>query len=227
MNPALRASAAHVFVDDLESLSLATDDAHHLFRVLRLREGEPVTVGDGRGCWRSSTVAGDALSPVADIVVESADASLTIATAIPKGDRAEWMVQKLTELGVSDIVFLHCERSVVRWTGERAGQLLARLTRIAREAAMQSRRVWLPQLRGPVDVAAAAALPGAVMADPDGEPATSASVVDVNVVLIGPEGGFTAAERRLCTPSVNLGRNILRIETAAVCAAALFGSGRR
>ena len=222
MNPALRASAAHVFVDTLESIALSADDAHHLFRVLRLRDGESVTVSDGRGSWQSTTVTGGGLLPVGEVVAERAGQQLTIAAAIPKGDRLEWMVQKLTELGVSEIVLTHCERSVVRWKQDRAGKQLARLTRVAREAASQSRRVWLPRLGGPVDIAAVAGLPGAALADPDGDPA-SALPGRINVVLIGPEGGFTDAERHLCPQSVGLGPHILRVETAAVCAAVLFG----
>lgn len=223
MNPALRASAAHVFVDGLDSVSLSAHDAHHLFRVLRLRDGEPVTVSDGRGSWQSSTVADGGLRPVGEVVFEPAGTQLTIATAIPKGDRLEWMVQKLTELGVSEIVLLNCERSVVRWKDDRAGKQLARLARVACEAAAQSRRVWLPHLSGPVDVATTAGLPGAVVADPDGEAATA--LARPSVVLIGPEGGFTEAERQLCGRSVSLGRNILRVETAALYAAVLFGDG--
>ena len=222
MNPALRASAAHVFVDELDAVELSKDDTHHLFRVLRLRDGESVTVSDGRGSWRSSVVSASALAVTSDAVTEPAEPALTIATAIPKGDRAEWMVQKLTELGVSEIVLLHCERSVVHWKGDRGAQQLARLSRVAREAAMQCRRVWLPQLRGPVQFAEAAALPGAIVADPDGEAARGASVV-----LIGPEGGLTTAERHLCQRSICLGPNILRVETAAVAAAAIVrGNGR-
>ncbi|MEQ1872415.1 MAG: RsmE family RNA methyltransferase [Ilumatobacteraceae bacterium] len=222
MNPALRASAAHVFVDALEAISLSKDDTHHLFRVLRLRDGETVTVSDGRGEWRACTVTGNGLVPTGDVMVESAAPSITIAAAIPKGDRVEWMVQKLTELGVSEIVFMHCDRSVVRWKGDRGANQLDRLTRVAREAAMQSRRVWLPALRGPVEFAEAAAFPGAVIADPDGDAAGTATVV-----LIGPEGGFADAERQLCPLSIRLGPGILRVETAAVAAAAILGRDGR
>jgi len=222
VNPALRASAAHVFVDALDAISLSIDDAHHLFRVLRLRDGESVTVSDGRGRWQACTVTGDVLVPTGDAIVEPAAASLTIAAAIPKGDRVEWMVQKLTELGVSEIVFMHCERSVVRWKSDRGAKQLDRLARVAREAAMQSRGVWLPRLRGPVEFADAAALPGAVIADPDGVAAGTTSVV-----LIGPEGGFTDAERQLCQRSIRLGPGILRVETAAVAAAAILGRDGR
>lgn len=230
MNPALRASAAHVFVDDLEVVSLSQDDTHHLFRVLRLRDGESVTASDGRGSWRTTIVAGGVLVRHGEVNVEPVDQPLTIAAAIAKGDRTEWMVQKLTELGVSEIVFLHCERSVVRWKVDRAAQQLARMSRVAREAAMQCRRVWLPNLRGPVDFAVAAALSGAVIADPDGEPVSSGvtgGASDANVVLIGPEGGLSATEFGLCPRSVSLGPHILRVETAAVAAAAILGRSRR
>ena len=221
MNPALRASAAHVFVDALDAISLSRDDSHHLFRVLRLRDGEPVTVSDGRGGWQVCTVAGNALLPTGDVLVEPAATQLTIAAAIPKGDRVEWMVQKLTELGTSEVVFMHCERSVVRWKGERGAHQLERLARVAREAAMQSRRVWLPQLRGPVEFAEAAAFAGAVIADPEGDVAGTPSVV-----LIGPEGGFTETERQAC-PRIRLAPGILRVETAAVAAAAILGRDGR
>lgn len=220
MNPALRASAAHVFVESLDTISLSTDDTHHLLRVLRLREGEPVTASDGHGGWRPCKVSGDAIVPAGAVVLEPALTQLTIAAAIPKGDRLEWMVQKLTELGVGEIVLLHCERSVVRWKGERGVQQLARLNRVAREAAMQSRRVWLPNLRGPVEFAEMAKVPGAVIADPEGTGDAGASVV-----LIGPEGGLTEGERGMCTAAINLGPNILRIETAAVAAGAILAHG--
>lgn len=225
MNPELRASAAHVFVEVLDArdtILLSRDDAHHLFRVLRLRDRESVTVSDGRGQWRACTVSGNTLIPIGDVVAEPAPTPLTIVAAIPKGDRAEWMVQKLTELGVSEIVFMHCERSVVRWKGDRGVQQWTRLARVAREASMQSRRVWLPELRGPVEFAEAVALPGAVLADPDGETPDAASVV-----LIGPEGGFTDAERQACSRSMRLAQGILRVETAAVAAAAILGRDGR
>ena len=63
-----------------------------------------------------------------------------------KGDRPEWTVQKLTELGVDRIVPLRAARSVVRWDGERGAAAVERLRRVAREAAMQSRRCRLPEV---------------------------------------------------------------------------------
>jgi 16S rRNA (uracil1498-N3)-methyltransferase len=127
------------------------------------------------------------------------------------------MVQKLTEIGVSEIVFLHCARSVVRWEGDRAGKQLARMRRIAKEAAVQSRRVWLPTLRGPVSFTEVVATPGVVLAEPDGDPAATGTCV-----VVGPEGGFSPEELALPVPRVRVSNTVLRVETAAVVAAARF-----
>jgi 16S rRNA (uracil1498-N3)-methyltransferase len=214
VNPALRSSAAHVFVASLAHPQPEPDDAHHLFRVLRLRDGEPVTVTDGAGGWQVTTVAGAALVPDGPVHHEPAPRPCTIAAAIPKGDRVEWMVQKLTEVGATEIVFLHCARSAVRWDATKGPKQLARLHRVAREAAMQSRRVWLPVLRGPIGFAEAAMLPHATLADPAG------SVVECSpCVIIGPEGGFSPEESVVDLPRVRLGDQVLRVETAAIVAA--------
>jgi 16S rRNA (uracil1498-N3)-methyltransferase len=130
-----------------------------LLRVLRLRPGEAVSVSDGAGRWRSC-VLGDAgrLEASGEVVFVAAPSpSITVAMAVAKGDRPEWAVQKLTEIGVDRIVVLSTARGVVRWDDERAGRHMARLEAIARAAAMQSRRTWLPILDGPVDVASVVA----------------------------------------------------------------------
>ncbi|CAB4853669.1 unannotated protein [freshwater metagenome] len=154
--------------------------------------------------------------PVGAVIHEPVVPAVTIAAAIPKGDRVEWMVQKLTEVGVGEIVLLHCARSAVRWEGERGQKQLAKLRKIAREAAMQSRRVWLPTVSGPVEYAEMAAREGAVIAEPDGPPFTGATVV-----IVGPEGGFTPDELALAQATVSLSAQVLRVETAAVVAAVL------
>ncbi|MEY4339459.1 MAG: putative ribosomal small subunit methyltransferase [Actinomycetota bacterium] len=204
-----------MFVDSLEAPVPSSDDAHHLFRVLRLRDGESVTVSDGRGAWMPTTVSGTALMPAGPVQYDPALDDVTIAAAIPKGDRCEWMVQKLTEVGVARIILLHCARSVVRWDASRAPKQLDRLRRVAREAAMQSRRVWLPVLDGPLDVADAMALPGAALA----EPGATAATEPPRVVVIGPEGGFSTEELSSSIPRIGLGPTVLRVETAALVAA--------
>jgi 16S rRNA (uracil1498-N3)-methyltransferase len=217
VNPALRHSAAHVFVASIDAPELDELDAHHLLRVLRLRDGETVSVSDGRGAWRLTTLSGGVLVPVGE--VHRGDAGdrpvRTVITAIPKGDRLEWMVQKLTEFGVDRVVLLHAERSVVRWDDARAGKQLPRLQRIAKEAAMQSRRTWLPEVAPPVRFADAAALPGAAIAEP-GAPRLG----DHSVVIVGPEGGFAESELAAGLPAVSVADTVLRVETAAVAVAA-------
>jgi 16S rRNA (uracil1498-N3)-methyltransferase len=209
-----------VFVDDLESPALAPPDRHHLERVLRLRPGDPVTASDGRGGLRPCVlVAGGGLEPTGPPARHGRPSPpITVAMAAAKGERSEWAVQKLTEAGVDEIVVFVADRSVVRWEGERAGRHLERLARVAREAAMQSRRVWLPAVRGVATFAAVAARPGAALADPGGAPPS----LSTPVVLVGPEGGWSDAERACGLPRVALGDGVLRVETAAVAAGLLL-----
>jgi 16S rRNA (uracil1498-N3)-methyltransferase len=211
----LRRAAAHVLVDDVEVPDLDDAAAHHVFRVLRIRDGEVITVTDGAGSWRECRAVSSALEPVGEVEVEpGAAVALTIAFALPKADRPEWIVQKLTELGVDRIVVLHAERSVVRWPADRAAKHLVRLERVVREAVQQSRRVWVPELVGPVD--AIELLPTAVAAEPGGR----SLVASDRCIAIGPEGGWSAAELGAASDTVSLGPTVLRVETAALAAAA-------
>lgn len=217
MDEALRRSAAHVLVPDVEDAMLDEATIHHLRRVLRLRDGESITVTDGAGAWRTGTFNGAEIEAGGEVILEPApDPPLTIAVAPPKGERAEWLVQKCTEVGVDRIVWLDAERSVVRWNGDRAAQHLARFRRIATEAALQCRRVWLPVIEGPVP--ATAVLPTAAAAEPGGR----AVAVGDTTIAVGPEGGWSDAESELAGCRVSLGPHVLRVETAAVVAATLM-----
>jgi 16S rRNA (uracil1498-N3)-methyltransferase len=162
---------------------------------------------------------GPRLEPVGDVErLPPAEPPVTVAFAVVKGQRPEWAVQKLTEIGVDRIVPLLAARSVVRWpSGESSGQL-SRLRRVAREAAMQSRRAWLPVVDGVTPFAAVAAEAGAALAHPGGEPPS----LDRPVLLVGPEGGWEATELAAGLPVVGLGPSVLRAETAAVVAGALL-----
>ncbi len=228
-----RAAAAHVFVDDLERPSLGADDRHHLARVLRLRAGETVSTVDGRGRWRRCTyVAGGALEPAGDVEQPvEARPELTIGLTLTKGDRPEWAVQKLTEIGVDRVALLVSDRSVVRWDGERVDRHLHRFREVARQAAMQSRRLRLPVIEAPARVAEVLGHDrtaggehrgGIALAAPGGEPLTLA----LPSVLVGPEGGWSAAELELAPAVVDLGRSVLRTETAAVVAASVLSALR-
>jgi 16S rRNA (uracil1498-N3)-methyltransferase len=214
----VRSSSAHIVVDDVDpvggAIALDSDAEHHLFRVLRIRDGEMVTITDGRGSWRVCRAAGAALAPDGGVRRSSADRSpLTIMCAIPKRDRPEWIVQKLTELGTDRIVFLHADRSVVRWDGERAAKHVGKLQKVAAEALQQSRGVWLPTVDGPFE--AVTVLPQAVAAEPGGRSIGR----DDACVAIGPEGGWSERELAAAGGTVSLGSTILRVETAAMAAA--------
>lgn len=228
-----RRAVAQVFVDELDegpgNLELEDDDAHHLDRVLRLRAGELVVVADGRGMWRwcrfrPSAGARSVLEPVAPAQREPQQhPAITVAFAPLKGDRPEWTVQKLTELGVDRIVVLDCDRAVVRWRDGREARAIGRLRKVAREAAGQSRRVWLPRVEGPSSMAQLCASdPSVALADPDG----GAPSLDRPVLAVGPEGGWSDDERARGLPTVALGPQILRAETAAVAAGVLLSALR-
>ncbi|HEX2784795.1 MAG TPA: RsmE family RNA methyltransferase [Ilumatobacteraceae bacterium] len=220
MNPVLRGSAAHVFVESLAAPQLTTEDDHHLRRVLRIRESDVITISDGIGSWVTATLEGDGLHIASHPVAEPAQRPATIFSALPKGDRVEWIVQKLTEIGATSIGFIECSRSIVHWDEERSRRQVARLRRVAREAAMQSRRVWLPEILDVVPFSVAATQrPGCALADPAGIDEIGS---DIDTVLIGPEGGFTAAELDLVARHVALSTNVLRVETAALVAGILL-----
>ncbi|HEX3333579.1 MAG TPA: RsmE family RNA methyltransferase [Acidimicrobiales bacterium] len=235
------AAAAQVFVDDPSRPVVGEDDAHHLGRVLRLRPGEEVIATDGRGHWARALWQGDdssqslALSPVRDGAGVGGDGTvqfeppaapaLTVAFAPVKGERPEWVVQKLTELGIDRIVPLVSERSVVRWSGTRGKATVERLRRVAREAAAQCRRVWLPSVEDTLRFGDLPALGGpdeVVLAQLSGDRPNAAQ----HVVAVGPEGGWSTEELAAGLPTVGFGLSVLRAETAAVTAGALLASLR-
>ena len=150
-----------------------------------------------------------------------------VGFSLAKGERTEWAVAKLSELGVDRIVPLICERTVVRDGQGVDSRRTDRLRRIARESAVQARRLWLPEVAEPVRFAElAAALADscvpAALAEPGGAPVTLATPF----VFVGPEGGWAPSELSVGLPTVGLGPTILRIETAAVVAGALLAALR-
>ena len=222
---ALRSTSAHVLVE-AELLGVAgaigLDDAteHHLRKVLRLRDGEAVGITDGNGRWRLGVAVVEAnrlrLDATSETVAEPMPTRpIVVAAALPKGDRLDWMVQKVTELGIDRLVLLHADRSVARWKPDRVDHQLARLQRIADEALRQSRRVRRLTIEPPRP--AADVLTGFVIAEPGGR---SLTVADTSVA-VGPEGGWSDAELAVAGERIDLGPTILRTETAALAISAL------
>ena len=215
------------------------DDHHYLFRVRRLAPGARLVAFDGEGGEADAEVA----SVAADHAVLALGAPrreppptlhLTVIQGLIKGERMDWCVQKLVEVGADRIVLVQTERAVVRLDGDRAASRQARLAAIAREAAKQSRRAAVP----PVELVAL----DAALARPAGlrlvcHPAAAAPLRDhlatrerSVAILVGPEGGLAPGElERAATAgfeAVSLGRGVLRAETAGVAAVSAFRISR-
>lgn len=217
---------------DSPAIRLTGSEAHHLGRVLRLQPGDEVTLFDGRGIEvraRIDAVAADTvdLVVVARAATESTGNALTLATAVPKGERFDWLVEKATELGVARLVPLITDRSVVH-PGE---SKLERLRRTIVEASKQCGRSRLMELTAPIawhELVESEFSSGEVwVADPSGEPLPHATDdrLQPAIVAVGPEGGFTVDELELARERgaklVGLGTTILRVETAAIALAVL------
>lgn len=219
MNEELRRSAAHVFVESIVSPVLTKDDEHHLSRVLRLKTNEVVTCSDGNGAWVSTHWSDGTVVVSGEVqVVPPSSILTTIALSPVKGDKTDFAVEKLVEIGIDRIIILQpMERSVVRWASGKVDQVMDRYRRISRAAAMQSRRVYLPQLLGPLSLQELGTS-GVAFAEPGG----TASWADIHTLVIGPEGGLSPEELSVALPRIDLGGNILRAETAAIVGAALM-----
>ncbi len=211
-------------------------DGHHLQRARRLRIGEAVVVADGSGSWYSAEVTALGAGEItvdrrSEPAVEPVPVPrLTIAFAPARVDHGSDVVHQLVELGVDEIALLRTERSVVRWDGDRLPKQMARLRRVAREAAMQSHRATVPPVTGPFEPFQWSGRDGVVVADRAGT-APLADLVGSHpaiTVLVGPEGGFTDADLSGLddAPRFALGVHTLRAVTAPIAIAAALVAGR-
>lgn len=226
MKSELRHSAAHVFVDNLSNPLLGDQDRHHILRVLRVEPHQTISVSDGRGSWSLATLQDNGeLDLTGETQFVAAPTQLlTIAFAPTKGDKPDDVVRKLTEIGIDRIIpIADTKRGVVRWDESKASKHIDRLRRIAREASMQSRRVWLPEVMLPCALVDAVTQFGAALAEPDGTRIGPTHTC----IAIGPEGGFSTEELELSNQHVSLGESVLRGETAAIVAGVLMDSQRR
>ena len=215
MNPLLRNSAAHLVLNNIDTISLSDTDAHHLFRVLRLRDGQSVTATDGAGRWRECRVVGrDGIEIAGSVVVENSP-SITIGVAfVPvKAEKPETTVRQLVEVGADVIDVLLPTKRAVAGTRDRLND---RIHTIVREACMQSRRVFVPQVNVGVNLAEVLAQAGVAIADPEGGPLSA----EHQYIVVGPEGGFDASEVPETVAKVSIGPVVMRAETAALVAGA-------
>ena len=215
--------------------TLTGDEARHLARVLRAKVGDEIRVFDGGGReWpaRVATIDRDAvaLTVGASLPAQPGPARpLTIAVALPKGDRQKWLVEKLTELGAERLAPLVTARGVA----EATASAQARLARGVIEACKQCGRNTLMEIAAgrPLDRLLAEVPAGAcvVIAHPGGRSLDAAAVpaeATEIIALVGPEGGFSDEEvcisDRAGVIRISLGPHILRVETAAIALAARF-----
>lgn len=216
-------------------VALPGDQAHHARDVLRLDVGDAVELFTAAGRTAAGVIveatAAAVIVEVRDLRDAAAGLALTIASAVPKGARGDWMIEKLSELGVARFVPLITARSVVHPEGR---SKIERWQRLAAESAKQSHRTGVMQIEPLTALkevlehrsattgflsTAAGALPLSSILHPPTPPLA---------LLVGPEGGWSPeeiarfAERHL-TP-ITLGGTILRVETAAIAAAAVVAA---
>jgi 16S rRNA (uracil1498-N3)-methyltransferase len=211
---------------------LLGDEAKHLARVCRLGPGDFAQIFDGRGVRYETKVSAVSRDQVDLEIVDGPHArprpacGLTLASAVPKGERFDWLVEKATELGVDRLIPLITQRSVV----DPSAAKLERLRRVIVEAAKQCDRDHLMTLdvamkfdqllTAPPDTA------DRLLAHPGGLTAARWPQAASAVLAIGPEGGFTDSEVAQAQASgwsiVGLGNYRLRIETAAIAGSTLL-----
>ena len=220
------------------SVAVPASTAAHLTRVLRLPAGSAVTVFNGRGGEYAATIArgrGSALTVTVGVhapVERESPFPLTLAQGVSRGERMDLVVQKATELGVTRLVPVLTERSVVRLDEEQSDRKSSHWRAIAIAACEQCGRNRLPEvalparlhelLRQPAGDAVRLLLSAAATRRIEDVPRPAGGAT----VLIGPEGGLSEAEQEQAlaagyTP-VNLGPRVLRTETAAIAALALL-----
>lgn len=233
----------HLAPDAVRGERVAFDAAaaHHLGRVLRAAVGDLVQAVDPRGDLLSVRLTAIAARRAEGLIVARAALAtesplrLTLAQAVPKGDKMEGIIRMTTELGVSRVLPLITARTVVRLDPARSGSRLGRWQRVAREAAQQSGRAAVPEIAAPRDITAwrVDEADGLLICFWEEERRGLASLLPAGpcpraTVVVGPEGGLTAEEvHRLADGGAlvaGLGPRLLRTETAGAVAVALLQS---
>jgi 16S rRNA (uracil1498-N3)-methyltransferase len=208
--------------------------ANHITRVLRLRNGDALTVFDGSGGEFGARIEEFRKDSVVVSVKDhrpldrESPLPLTLAQGISRGERMDWIIQKATELGASRIVPLFTKRSVVRLDEKQAERKLQHWRAIAVAACEQCGRNRIPDLAAPMDFF------DVLPADSSGvtrlllSPTGDLRIDDLQdvakgiTVLIGPEGGLEDLEQEAAIAAgfkaVRLGPRVLRTETAAIAA---------
>ncbi len=219
------------------------DEGFHAATVRRIRVGEELILSDGAGIVAHCVVEETARDGLRARVVDRrqvapAQPPVTVVQALPKSERSELAIELATEAGADALVAWQAARCVARWDGTRADKGLRRWRAVARAAAQQSRRAYIPSVEGVLSTAAlvtriaeVASSGGVVLAlhEAADEPLTSMGLAQADAVMlvVGPEGGIAPDELAAIVDAganaVRLGPTVLRTSTAAAVALGALG----
>jgi 16S rRNA (uracil1498-N3)-methyltransferase len=219
------------FVPDLTTKTIVMDEdaSRHMISVLRMQKGKEILLTDGKGKKATAVITGDnrkkVVVDISDIetAIEKTNKICIAISLIKNAARFEWFLEKATEIGVSEIIPLICERTEKeKFRGERLQNILV-------SAMLQSQQSWLPVLHEPVKFSAiikAVNFEKKYIAHCINGKKETISQQASALMLIGPEGDFTSNEIQLAIENnfipVALGENRLRTETAGIVAATLL-----
>ena len=235
-------SRALFYVDSLPaaggSAVVDGDEGFHASTVRRMRVGEELDLSDGAGmlahCVIEEAVKGRLTARVLSVAsVPASTPPVTVVQALPKSERSELAIELATEAGADAFVAWQSERCVARWDGAaKIEKGLRRWASVARSAARQSRRPWVPSVSGPVGTDELVSSLGAlalVLHELATVPLRDIPVAQADSVtlIVGPEGGISEAEIERLTAAgavpVRLGPSVLRTSTAAAVALGALG----
>ena len=225
-------------------ITISGDTARQIITVLRLKEGDHISLLDGTGQEYESQIITLAKNEItariisAECCIAEPKLQLSLAICLPKGDKLDFIIQKCSELGISELIVVGSERSVAKLSSDKIETKLTRWRKIAMEATEQSGRGRVIDITILEDIANLADIvkkhPLALVAWEDESQSSLKSTlrgnskIDSIMMIIGPEGGFTQREidqlRAAGAKCVSLGKRMLRCETAAIaaCAAIMY-----
>lgn len=223
------------------AITVTGEDVRHISTVLRMKTGDELLLCDGQGTDYSVKIMNVDRDGIKTEIMGRSKRELTfprvlLGQGLPKSDKMDWIVSKATELGAASIVPLITERTIIKLKNDE--KRVVRWQKIAREAAMQSNRADIPAVLSAVRLhdflrtldpgpSALLLLPWEEADEPIRNVLRRTKGIEQVIVLIGPEGGFSAAEATMAREKgfhlVSLGRNILRTETAAIAVLGMVG----
>ncbi|MFJ7735331.1 16S rRNA (uracil(1498)-N(3))-methyltransferase [Lysinibacillus sp. NPDC097287] len=227
----------------IEEARITGEDARHIARVMRMKEGEEIVVvaqNTAHICKITAFDGDDVLVQATESTIPSPELpiNVTVACGLPKGDKLELITQKATELGMFALLPFEAERSIVKWDAKKGAKKQERLQKIAKEAAEQSHRTHIPEIYEPVSFKRLVQLlenyDAVFIADEEDAKAEKRTrfaeklknVYDKKsksvLIIFGPEGGISRKEAdtfiQAGAQTMSLGPRILRAETAPLYA---------